>query len=191
MTDADATSFIPFNRLSLMGSEEEHVLDALRSGHVSGDGAYTKKCKAWFEERLGVPSALLTTSCTHALEMSAILLNIQPGDEVIIPSFTFVSTVNAFVLRGARPVFADIRPDTLNMDESLLEGLKSRPSKTLIIGVGVGAATAVVLDMLEADGGKGEPAEEGDGAFTWLIVIGSGLLAALLYLFLRHKGILS
>lgn len=152
MTDADATSFIPFNRLSLMGSEEEHVLDALRSGHVSGDGAYTKKCKAWFEERLGVPSALLTTSCTHALEMSAILLNIQPGDEVIIPSFTFVSTVNAFVLRGARPVFADIRPDTLNMDESLLEGLIT-PRTRAIVPVhyaGVGCEMDAICSLAEA-----------------------------------------
>src|SRR6266496_4472403 len=95
---------------------------AIENGHISGDGPFTKKCHAFLEQELGVKKALLTTSCTHALEMSAILLEIQPGDEVIIPDFTFVSTVNAFVLRGARPVFLDVRPDTLNLDESKLEG---------------------------------------------------------------------
>src|SRR5688500_3461103 len=94
---------------------------AIENGHISGDGPFTRKCHAFLEEQLKVAKALLTTSCTHALEMSAILLDMQPGDEVIIPDFTFVSTVNAFVLRGARPVFVDIRSDTLNLDESRLE----------------------------------------------------------------------
>src|SRR5512139_4128129 len=98
-----------------------YIQQAIASGHISGDGDFTKKCHAWFESELGVAKALLTTSCTHALEMAALLLEIQPGDEVILPSFTFVSTVNAFVLRVAKPVFIDIRPDTLNLDERQLE----------------------------------------------------------------------
>src|ERR1043165_6358460 len=114
---------IPFNRAGLVGNEFEYISEALRAGHISGEGRFSKKCQELIEKELGVPKALLTTSCTHALEMAALLLDIQPGDEVIVPSFTFVSTVNAFVLRGAVPVFCDIRRDTLNMDERLLEGL--------------------------------------------------------------------
>src|ERR1041385_2279366 len=102
---------------------------AIENVHISGDGPFTKKCHAFLEKELGVSKALLTTSCTHALEMSAILLDIQPGDEVIIPDFTFVSTVNAFVLRGAKPVFLDVRLDTLNLDESRLEAAIT-PRKT-------------------------------------------------------------
>jgi dTDP-4-amino-4,6-dideoxygalactose transaminase len=111
---------VDFNRPLPVGKEEQYVLEALQSGHISGDGPFTRKCHSFLEEALGVPQVLLTTSCTHALEMSALLLDIQPGDEVIFPDFTFVSTVNAFVLRGAVPVFVDIRADTLNMDEGLL-----------------------------------------------------------------------
>jgi dTDP-4-amino-4,6-dideoxygalactose transaminase len=114
---------IPFNRASLVGNEQVYINQAIANGHIAGDGPFTKKCHALLEQVLGVPKVLLTTSCTHALDMAALLLDIQPGDEVIIPSFTFVSTVNAFVLRGARPVFADIRPDTLNLDETKLERL--------------------------------------------------------------------
>lgn len=113
---------IPFNKASLVGQEIENVLEAFKGGHISGDGPFTKKCHAMLEKIIG-GKALLTTSCTHALEMTALLLDLQPGDEVIVPSFTFVSTVNAFVLRGARPVFIDVRPDTLNLDERLLAGL--------------------------------------------------------------------
>jgi len=102
------------------GNELEYISQAVANGQISGDGPFTKRCHAYLEDALGVPKVLLTTSCTHALEMAALLLDIQPGDEVIVPSFTFVSTVNAFVLRGATPVFLDIRPDTLNLDESLL-----------------------------------------------------------------------
>ena len=105
---------------------------AIENAHISGDGPFTKKCHAFFEKELGVPKALLTTSCTHALEMAAILLEIQPGDEVIIPDFTFVSTVNAFVLRGAKPVFVDIRPDTLNLDESRLEAALTSKTKAIV-----------------------------------------------------------
>ena len=94
---------IPFNRPSLVGRELEFIADVILRGQASGDGEYTHKCQAFLEGALGVPKALLTTSCTHALEMAALLLDIQPGDEVIVPSFTFVSTANAFVLRGATP----------------------------------------------------------------------------------------
>jgi dTDP-4-amino-4,6-dideoxygalactose transaminase len=112
---------IPFNKPGLMGNELRYVADAITLGHTAGDGSFTAKCHTFLERTLGVPRALLTTSCTHALEMAALLLEIRPGDEAIVPSFTFVSTANAFVLRGAKPVFADIREDTLNLDESRLE----------------------------------------------------------------------
>ena len=124
---------IPFNRPVLAGQETEYILDAIRRAHISGDGHYTGLCHAWLERRLGVPKALLSTSCTHALEMSALLLDIQPGDEVIIPSFGFVSIANAFVLRGARPIFADIRPDTLNLDESGLEALITERTRAIAV----------------------------------------------------------
>src|SRR5688572_11187369 len=116
-------SFIPFNRPSIQGREIENVLDSIRLGQISGDGAYTKQASTILEELFPGARILLTTSCTHALEMAAILFDLEPGDEVIVPSFTFVSGVNAFVLRGAKPVFADIRRDTLNMDERQLESL--------------------------------------------------------------------
>lgn len=112
---------IPFNHSSLVGRELEHIAEAMRIGQIAGDQAFTRRCHDLLEETLGVRKALLTTSCTHALEMAALLLDIQPGDEVIVPSFTFVSTVNAFVLRGARPRFIDVRSDTLNLDETQLE----------------------------------------------------------------------
>ncbi|MBN9392742.1 MAG: dTDP-4-amino-4,6-dideoxygalactose transaminase [Chloroflexi bacterium] len=112
---------IPFNFPAVVGNEKKYVAQAMASGHLSGDGPFTKRCHAFLEGELGIPRALLTTSCTHALEMAALLLDIKPGDEVIVPSFTFVSTINAFVLRGAHPVFIDIRPDTLNLDETKLE----------------------------------------------------------------------
>ena len=111
---------IPFNRSSLAGREQEYIAQTIAVGQIAGDQMFTKKCHDLLEQRLGVRKALVTTSCTHALEMSALLLNIEPGDEVIVPSFTFVSTVNAFVLRGAKPVFIDVRPDTLNLDETKL-----------------------------------------------------------------------
>ena len=123
---------IPFNRSDIQGNELEYLKQAIDNGHISGDGIYTKKCSSLLELELGVEKVLLTTSCTHALEMAAILLDIQPGDEVIVPSFTFVSTVNAFVLRGAKPVFIDIRPNTLNMDENQLGGLVTEKTKAII-----------------------------------------------------------
>lgn len=112
---------IPFNKPYMTGKELGYISQAHASGHLAGDGQFTKKCSAWLERRIGCQKALLTHSCTAALEMAAILAGIQPGDEVIMPSYTFVSTANAFVLRGAVPVFVDIRPDTLNIDEARIE----------------------------------------------------------------------
>lgn len=123
---------VDFNRPVIVGKEFEYMKQAIENGHISGDGPFTKKCHAFLEQELGVQKALLTTSCTHALDMSAILLDVQPGDEVIIPDFTFVSTVNAFVLRGAKPIFLDIRPDTLNLDESKLETAITPKTKAIV-----------------------------------------------------------
>jgi len=123
---------IPFNKPGLAGREWLYVNQAIADGHSSGDGAFTRKCHAFLEQLLGSPKALLTTSCTHALEMAALLLDIQPGDEVIVPSFTFVSTVNAFVLRGALPVFVDIRPDTLNLNEELIESAITTRTRAIV-----------------------------------------------------------
>lgn len=123
---------IPFNKPCFEGNELAYIAEAIKNGHVSGDGEFTRRCHNFFEEQLGVKKAFLTTSCTHALEMAAILLDFQAGDEVIVPSFTFVSTVNAFVLHKARPVFVDIRQDTLNMDESQLEKLITPRTKAIV-----------------------------------------------------------
>jgi dTDP-4-amino-4,6-dideoxygalactose transaminase len=123
---------IPFNKPCLTGNELRYIADAITRGHSAGDGSFTRRCHEILERILGAPRVLLTTSCTHALEMAALLLEIKPGDEVIVPSFTFVSTVNAFVLRGARPVFIDIRPDTLNLDESLLEPLITSRTRAVL-----------------------------------------------------------
>ena len=112
---------IPFNKPFIIGAELEYIAQAVREGHLSGDGPYTKRCHRWLEERLGARRALLTHSCTAALEMAALLCELKPGDEVIMPSFTFVSTANAFVLRGAVPVFVDVRADTFNLDERRVE----------------------------------------------------------------------
>ena len=124
---------IPFNKPTYLGHEPEYIAESLSLSHISGDGAYSRKCHAYLEGRLGVPRALLTTSCTHALEMSAFLLDIKPGDEVIVPAFTFVSSINAFVLRGAVPVFADIRPDTLNIDETQLPHLITDRTRAIVL----------------------------------------------------------
>jgi len=140
---------VDFNRPVIVGKELEYIQQAIDNGHISGDGPFTKKCHAFLENELGVPKALLTTSCTHALEMSAILLDLQPDDEVIIPDFTFVSTVNAFVLRGARPVFVDIRPDTLNLDESKLEAAITPKTKAIVPVhyAGVGCEMDPIMDI--------------------------------------------
>ncbi len=143
---------IAFNRPSITDRERAYLDDALSGGHYSGDGPYTRRCHTFFESTLGVPKALLTTSCTHALEMCAILLDIGPGDEVILPSFTFVSTANAFVLRGATPVFCDIREDTLNIDEALLPALISPKTKAIVVVhyAGVGCEMDAILDVAQA-----------------------------------------
>jgi dTDP-4-amino-4,6-dideoxygalactose transaminase len=124
---------IPFNRPCLAGNEYKYIADAIAYGHASGDGPFTRKVHQFLETELGVPRVLLTTSCTHALEMAALLLDCGPHDEVIVPSFTFVSTANAFALRGSRLVFADIRPDTLNLDESRLESLITPKTKAIVV----------------------------------------------------------
>ncbi len=123
---------IPFNKPPFTGNETQYVLHAMQSSKISGDGNFTLRCHQWFEEKLGCVKALLTPSCTHALEMAAILINIQPGDEVIMPSYTFVSTANAFVLRGARIIFVDIRPDTLNINELLIEQAITSRTKAIV-----------------------------------------------------------
>lgn len=154
LTHIPPVDIVPFNRPGVAGREMEYMAQALAQGHISGDGAFSKQCHAWLERELGVSRALLTTSGTHALELAALLLDIRPGDEVILPSFTFVSTANAFVLRGARPVFCDIRPDTLNMDESLLERLIS-PRTRAIVPVhyaGVGCEMDAILALAAARG---------------------------------------
>jgi dTDP-4-amino-4,6-dideoxygalactose transaminase len=142
-------STIPFNQPFAVGKEFEYIRQAIKNVHTCGDGPFTKKCHTLLEQTLGVSKALLTTSCTHALEMAALLLNLQPGDEVIFPSFTFVSTVNAFVLRGVYPVFCDIRPDTLNLDENKLEKLIT-PRTKVIVPVhyaGIGCEMDAIMEL--------------------------------------------
>ncbi|MHA3737417.1 dTDP-4-amino-4,6-dideoxygalactose transaminase [Pseudomonas sp. Eth.TT006] len=123
---------VPFNKPPYTGNEDQHVITAMRSGKMSGDGDFTLRCQAWFEAQLGCRKALLTPSCTQALEMAALLIDIQPGDEVIMPSYTFVSTANAFVLRGAKIVFVDVRADTMNIDESLIEDAITDKTKAIV-----------------------------------------------------------
>jgi dTDP-4-amino-4,6-dideoxygalactose transaminase len=145
---------IPFNKPTTVGKETEYMQQALQNRHISGDGAFTKKAHALLEEAIGVPKVLLTTSCTHALEMSALLLDLKDGDEVILPSFTFVSTVNAFVLRGAKPVFADVRPDTLNLDESKLEALITPQTRAIVVVhyAGVGCEMDAIMEIADRHG---------------------------------------
>ena len=123
---------IPFNKPPYTGNEDQYVLQAMRSDKMSGDGPFTKRCHTWFESNLPCKKALLTPSCTAALEMAAILVDIQLGDEVIMPSYTFVSTANAFVLRGAKIIFVDIRPDTMNIDESKIEAAITDKTKAIV-----------------------------------------------------------
>lgn len=159
---------IPFNRPAMAGRELSCVEEALRSGHLAGDGPFTVRCAGLLEKLLGVPRVLLTTSCTHALEMSALLLDIRPGDEVIVPSFTFVSTLNAFVLRGGCPVFADIHESTLNMDENLLEGLVT-PRTRAIVPVhyaGVGCEMDVIMTIARRHG-LAVVEDNAHGLFAW------------------------
>lgn len=145
---------IPFTLPSLAGNEERYMTEALTRSRLSGDGPFTRRCEDLLERMLGVSKALLTTSCTSALEMAALLLDVGPGDEVIVPDFTFVSTINAFVLRGARPVFADIRPDTLNLDERALEPLITERTKAIVVVhyAGVGCEMDQIVEIASRHG---------------------------------------
>ena len=147
---------IPFNRSSLLGRELEYIFQTMSIGQIAGDQTYSKKCQALLERTLGVHKALVTTSCTHALEISALLLNIQDGDEVIVPSFAFVSTANAFALRGAKIVFADVRPDTLNLDENRLEAIITPKTKAVvpIHYAGVACDMDAICDIAQRHGVK-------------------------------------
>ena len=124
---------IPFNKPYMTGRELGYIAQAHINGHLAGDGMFTKKCHTWLESQTGTHKALLTHSCTASLDMAAMLADIRPGDEVIMPSYTFVSTANAFVLRGGIPVFVDIRPDTMNIDESLIEGAITMRTKAIVV----------------------------------------------------------
>ena len=123
---------ISFNVPPCVGTEEKYIKEAIDKRKICGDGEFTKKCNAWLEKQTGSPKVLLTTSCTHATEMAALLAEIQPGDEVIMPSYTFVSTADAFVLRGAKVVFVDIRPDTMNIDETKIEAAITKKTKAIV-----------------------------------------------------------
>ena len=140
-----------FNKPCLTGNEQKHVLESMNSHYISGDGQFTKKCHQWFKKRLNCPKTLLTTSCTHALEMSAILLDIQEGEEVIMPSYTFSSSANAFVLRGAKIVFVDIRPDTMNIDETKIEQAITDQTKAIVPVhyAGVGCEMDVIMEIAD------------------------------------------
>ena len=142
---------IPFNKPYMTGRELEYIAQAHANGHLSGDGPFTRRCHAWLEQRIGCRKALLTHSCTGALEMAAVLLDLQPGDEVIMPSFTFVSTANAFVLRGAVPVFVDIRADTLNLDETLVEAAITPRTRAICVVhyAGVGCEMDAIMSIAE------------------------------------------
>lgn len=140
---------IPFNKPYMTGKELWHIAQAHTAGHLAGDGIFTKRCSQWLEQHIGCDKALLTHSCTAALEMAAILADVGVGDEVIMPSYTFVSTANAFVLRGATPVFVDIRPDTLNIDESLIEAAITPRTKAIVPVhyAGVGCEMDVIMEI--------------------------------------------
>ena len=144
------SSPIPFNRPYLTGRELAYIASAHEQGQLAGDGSFTRSCSDWLEQRTGAERALLTHSCTAALEMSAILAEIGPGDEVIMPSFTFVSCANAFVSRGAVPVFVDIRDDTMNIDESLIEGAITPRTKAIVVVHYAGVASEMDTIMMVA-----------------------------------------
>jgi dTDP-4-amino-4,6-dideoxygalactose transaminase len=145
---------IPFNKSSLQGREFGYIQETLRIGQVAGDQTFSRKCQGLLRATLGSRHALVTTSCTHALEMAALLLDLREGDEVIVPAFTFVSTANAFVLRGATPVFCDIRPDTLNLDETKLEALITPRTKAIVPVhyAGVGCEMDAIMEVANRHG---------------------------------------
>ena len=142
---------IPFNSPPVTGSEIEYMQSAMSSGKLSGDGGFTRRCQQWMEQRFGSHKVLLTPSCTASLEMAALLIDIVPGDEVIMPSYTFVSTANAFVLRGAKVVFVDIRPDTLNIDETLIEAAITAKTRAVVVVhyAGVACEMDSILSLCE------------------------------------------
>ncbi len=154
MSDAPAPAPIWFNRPAVTGREQGYIAEALASGHLSGDGDFTARCREALEAITGAPKVLLTTSCTHALEMAALLARIEAGDEVICPAFTFVSSVNAFVLRGGVPRFVDIRPDTLNLDERLVEAAITPRTRAILVVhyAGVGAELDALADIARRHG---------------------------------------
>ena len=145
---------IPFNKPFIVGKELDNIAQAVAESHISGDGPFTRRCHEWLEERLGCAKALLTHSCTGALEMAAMLCGIGPGDEVVMPSYTFVSTANAFVLRGGVPVFVDIREDTLNIDETLIERAITPRTKAIVPVHYAGAPCAMdeIMDIAKQRG---------------------------------------
>ena len=145
---------ISFNVPPYVGREKEYVAAAIDNHKISGDGEFTKKCSSWIEENTGTSRALLTTSCTHATEMAALLAKTGCGDEVIMPSYTFVSTANAFVLRGATPVFVDIRPDTMNIDEKLIEDAVTEKTKAIVPVhyAGVSCEMDTIMDIAQRHG---------------------------------------
>ncbi len=149
-----ALTKIPFNKPFIIGKELSNIADAVRDGWIAGDGRFTQECHRLLEERYGIPKVLLTHSCTAALEMSAMLCEVGPGDEVIMPSYTFVSTANAFVLRGARPRFVDIRRDTLNLDEQLIESAITEHTKVIVPVhyAGVGCEMDTIIALAEEHG---------------------------------------
>lgn len=154
MSDTPAVTPIPFNRPAIVGRELAYMQQAIAAGHLSGDGAFSARCHAMLQTITGAPRVLLTTSCTHALEMAALLAQLGPDDEVICPAFTFVSTVNSFVLRGARPVFVDVRPDTLNLDERLVDAAITPRTKALMVVhyAGVGCEMDAVMPIARRHG---------------------------------------
>lgn len=159
---------VHFNIPPFTGRELDYIQQAVRLGKISGDGTFTRQCSRWMEEQFQIAHVLLTTSCTHALEMAAILAGIQPGDEVILPSYTFVSTADAFVQRGAKLVFVDIRPDTLNIDERLLEDAVTEKTKAIVPVhyAGIACAMDEIMDIAKRHGLKViEDAAQGVNAF--------------------------
>lgn len=143
----------------MVGSELDYIRQATAAMHLSGDGVFSKRCQGLLERELGVPRALLTTSCTHALEIAALLLRLQPGDEVIVPAYSFVTTANAFVLHGARAVFVDVRPDTLNLDERLLERAMG-PRTRAVVPVHYAGVACAMDEILDVCQGRGVPVVE-------------------------------
>lgn len=145
---------VPFNSPRLVGLERQHMSEALAAAHISGDGAFTRRCHAILERETGAAKALLTTSCTHAMEMAALLLGVAPGDQVVVPSFSHASAVSGFVLRGATPVFSDVRPDTFNLDESRLEDLLTPRTKAIVVVhyAGVGCEMDAIQRIADTHG---------------------------------------